>query len=102
MQVLTWAGRPLRRKGSPQPSQMQKPEAWSRGLVDSHRASLPFQGDRPSDVVLQFGLCKEARATSGALEGEKGKIGWDRVRRGKKMEGDSGYDRGVGLGGERC
>ena len=50
-------------------------EAWSRGLVDSHRATLPFQGDSPSDVVPQFGLCKEARTTSGALEGEKGERG---------------------------
>ncbi len=54
-------------------------EAWSRGLVDSRRASLSLQGDRPSDVVPQFGLCEEARTTSGALEGEKGKRGKDGI-----------------------
>ena len=56
--------------------------------MDSWRASLPFQNNRPPDVVSQLGFCQEARTTGGASKGEKG----GRIYMRGMMEG-----RGVGV-----
>ena len=76
MQVLAWAGMPLCRKGSPHPSQMQKPErlaveaSWIPIVQPFHYRIIDLRMWSPS---LAFVRKEEPQAVQ--VKGRKGKGG---------------------------